>query len=54
VLAATGVVGWAAVAYALVTGLLVIGSHGDNLRRLREGTERRLGEREAVSSNGRG
>jgi hypothetical protein len=42
------------VAYALVTGLLVIGSHGDNLRRLREGTERRLGEREAVSSNGRG
>jgi glycerol-3-phosphate acyltransferase PlsY len=53
-LAAMGVVGWAAVAYALVTGLLVIGSHGDNLRRLRDGTERRIGEREAVSSNGRG
>jgi glycerol-3-phosphate acyltransferase PlsY len=54
VLAATGVVGWAAVAYALVAGLLVIGSHGDNLRRLRDGTERRIGDREAVSSNGRG
>ena len=54
VLAAIGVVGWAAVGYALVTGLLVIGSHGDNLRRLRDGTERRIGEREAVSSNGRG
>ncbi len=53
-LAATGVVGWAAVAYALVTGLLIIGSHGDNLRRLRDGTERRIGEREAASSNGRG
>lgn len=53
-LAALGVVGWAAVAYALVTGLLVIGSHGDNLRRLRDGTERRIGEREAVSSNGGG
>lgn len=52
-LAATGVVGWAAVAYALVTGLLIIGSHGDNLRRLRDGTERRIGEREAASSNGR-
>jgi len=54
VLAAMGVVGWAAVGYALATGLLVIGSHGDNLRRLRDGTERRIGEREAVSSNGRG
>jgi glycerol-3-phosphate acyltransferase PlsY len=53
-LAATGVVSWAAVAYALVTGLLIIGSHGDNLRRLRDGTERRIGEREAASSNGRG
>ncbi len=52
VLAAIGVVGWAAVAYALATGLLVIGSHRDNLRRLRNGTERRIGEREAVSSNG--
>ena len=54
VLAALGVVGWAAVAYTLATGLLVIGSHGDNLRRLRDGTERRIGEREQVSSNGRG
>jgi glycerol-3-phosphate acyltransferase PlsY len=53
VLAALGVVGWAAVAYALATGLIIIGSHGDNLRRLRDGTERRIGEREAASSNGR-
>ena len=52
VLAATGVVGWAAVAYALATGLLIIASHGDNLRRLRDGTERRIGNREAASSNG--
>jgi glycerol-3-phosphate acyltransferase PlsY len=54
VLAALGVVGWAAVAYALAAGLIIIGSHGDNLRRLRDGTERRLGEREAASSNGPG
>jgi acyl phosphate:glycerol-3-phosphate acyltransferase len=54
VLAALGAVGWAAVAYALAAGLIIIGSHGDNLRRLRDGTERRLGEREAASSNGRG
>ena len=54
VLATIGVVGWAAVAYALATGLLIIASHGDNLRRLRDGTERRIGEREAASSNGRG
>jgi acyl phosphate:glycerol-3-phosphate acyltransferase len=53
-LATIGVVGWAAVAYALATALLVIGSHADNLRRLRDGTERRIGEREAASSNGRG
>ncbi|HET9539365.1 MAG TPA: glycerol-3-phosphate 1-O-acyltransferase PlsY [Candidatus Limnocylindria bacterium] len=53
-LATIGVVGWAAVAYALASGLLIIGSHGDNLRRLRDGTERRIGEREAASSNGRG
>jgi acyl phosphate:glycerol-3-phosphate acyltransferase len=54
VLAAIGMVGWAAVAYALAAGLVVIASHGDNLRRLRDGTERRIGEREAASSNGRG
>ena len=54
VLAAMGAVGWAAVGYALATGLIIIGSHGDNLRRLRDGTERRIGEREAASSNGRG
>ena len=47
-------VGWGAVAYATVTGLLILVAHGDNVSRLRAGTERRIGEREAVGSNGRG
>jgi glycerol-3-phosphate acyltransferase PlsY len=53
-LAATAVVGWAAVAYALVAGILIVVSHGDNVSRLRSGTERRIGEREVVHSNGGG
>jgi glycerol-3-phosphate acyltransferase PlsY len=53
-LAANGVVGWGAVAYATVTGLLILVAHGDNVSRLRAGTERRIGEREAMGSNGRG
>jgi glycerol-3-phosphate acyltransferase PlsY len=53
-LAATSVVGWAAVGYALATGLLIVVSHGDNVARLRSGTERRIGEREALGSNGGG
>ena len=52
VLAASGGVGWGAVAYAAVCGLLIVISHGDNVSRLRSGTERRLGEREVVP-NGR-
>lgn len=47
-LALAGGVGWAAVAYAAACGLLIVMSHGDNVARLRAGTERRLGEREAV------
>lgn len=54
VLAALALVGWAAVAYAVATGVLIVVSHGDNVSRLRSGTERRIGEREAVGSNGRG
>lgn len=54
VLAALALVGWASVAYALATGFLIVVSHGDNVSRLRSGTERRIGEREAVGSNGRG
>jgi glycerol-3-phosphate acyltransferase PlsY len=45
-LAAAGAVGWAAVAYAAACGLLIILAHGDNVGRLRAGTERRLGEQE--------
>jgi glycerol-3-phosphate acyltransferase PlsY len=46
-LAGSGV-GWGAVAYAAACGLLIVISHGDNVARLRAGTERRLGEREVV------
>jgi glycerol-3-phosphate acyltransferase PlsY len=53
-LAASSVVSWAAVGYALATGVLIVVSHGDNVARLRSGTERRIGEREAVGSNGGG
>ncbi|HEY7464250.1 MAG TPA: glycerol-3-phosphate 1-O-acyltransferase PlsY [Candidatus Limnocylindria bacterium] len=49
-LAATGVVGWGAFAYALGCGLLIAFAHRDNVARLRAGTERRLGEREARST----
>jgi acyl phosphate:glycerol-3-phosphate acyltransferase len=54
VLAATSVVSWASVGYALATGVLIVVSHGDNVARLRSGTERRIGEREVVGSNGGG
>jgi glycerol-3-phosphate acyltransferase PlsY len=53
-LAATSVVGWAAVGYALATGVLILVSHRDNVARLQSGTERRIGEREVVGSNGGG
>jgi glycerol-3-phosphate acyltransferase PlsY len=53
-LAALGLVDWAAAAYGLATGVIIVASHGDNVSRLRSGTERRIGEREAVGSNGRG
>jgi acyl phosphate:glycerol-3-phosphate acyltransferase len=52
-LAVAGAVGWAAVAYAAACGVLIVLAHGDNVTRLRAGTERRLGEREVVP-NGRG
>lgn len=35
-------------AYALAAGLLVTLAHGDNIGRLRAGTERRIGQKEAV------
>jgi glycerol-3-phosphate acyltransferase PlsY len=52
-LALAGAVGWAAVAFATVSGLLIVISHSDNVARLRAGKERRIGEREAVP-DGRG
>jgi len=47
--------GWAtipAVAYALASGLLVTVAHADNIGRLRAGTERRIGQKEQVTSGG--
>jgi glycerol-3-phosphate acyltransferase PlsY len=39
---------WAAVGYGLAAGLLVTWAHRDNIDRLRAGTERRIGQKEAV------
>jgi glycerol-3-phosphate acyltransferase PlsY len=47
-LAVAGIGSWPAFAYAALAGSLVIYSHADNIGRLRAGTERRLGEREAM------
>ena len=44
---------WPAFGYALLAGTLVFASHGDNIVRLRAGTERRIGEREALSGDDR-
>ena len=52
VLAAAGVATVQAVAYALASGLLVTVAHADNIGRLRAGTERRIGQKEAVSPHG--
>lgn len=41
-----------AIAYAVASGLLVTMAHADNIGRLRAGTERRIGHREAVSPHG--
>ena len=38
-----------AIAYALASGLLVTVAHADNIARLRAGTERKIGQKEAVS-----
>jgi glycerol-3-phosphate acyltransferase PlsY len=50
-LSVMGVVGWAAAAFTLVAGLLIVIAHRDNVARLRAGTERRLGERAMVASD---
>ena len=41
-----------AIAYALASGLLVTAAHADNIGRLRAGTERKLGQKEAVEPRG--
>lgn len=41
-----------AFAYALVSGVLVTVAHSDNIGRLRAGTERRIGQKEAVEPHG--
>lgn len=51
-LAAVGAASVPAIAYAAASGLLVTVAHGDNIGRLRAGTERKVGHKEAVSGNG--
>jgi glycerol-3-phosphate acyltransferase PlsY len=41
-----------AIAYALASGLLVTAAHADNIARLRAGTERRIGQKEVVQTDG--
>lgn len=52
VLAGLGAASVPAVAYAIASGLLVTVSHADNIARLRAGTERRIGQKEQVGSDG--
>lgn len=42
------------IVYALASGLLVTAAHADNIARLRAGTERRIGHKEAVRTDGPG
>ncbi len=51
-LAAIGAATFPAIAYALASGLLVTVAHADNIGRLRAGTERKIGQKEAVSPHG--
>jgi len=44
----------AAIVYALASGLLVTAAHADNIARLRAGTERRIGQKEATTPHGQG
>ena len=51
-LAAIGAASLPALGYALGSGLLVTAAHADNIGRLRAGTERRIGQKEAVEPRG--
>ena len=52
VLAATGPGTIAAVGYAAAAAILITLAHADNIERLRSGTERRLGTKEAIRGDG--
>lgn len=41
-----------AIVYAAAAGILVTAAHADNISRLRAGTERKIGQKEAVQTNG--
>ena len=51
-LATVGAASIPAIAYALGSGLLVTAAHADNIGRLRAGTERKIGQKEAASPHG--
>jgi glycerol-3-phosphate acyltransferase PlsY len=51
-LAAAGAGTIAAVGYAAAAAVLVTATHADNIERLRNATERRLGTKEAVRGDG--
>jgi acyl phosphate:glycerol-3-phosphate acyltransferase len=40
--------------YALAAGALIVAAHGDNIARLRAGTERKIGQRERIESQREG
>lgn len=49
-----GLASVAAIGYAVASGLLVTVAHADNIARLRTGTERKIGQKEAVTTHGPG
>jgi glycerol-3-phosphate acyltransferase PlsY len=52
VLWAVGAASVPAIVYAAASGLLVTAAHADNIARLRAGTERKIGRKEAVRTDG--
>ncbi len=52
-LLAAGLATLPALAYAAASGLLVTSAHADNIGRLRAGTERKIGQKEEVGTDGR-
>ncbi|MGI8657628.1 MAG: glycerol-3-phosphate 1-O-acyltransferase PlsY [Candidatus Limnocylindria bacterium] len=52
IFAALGLATVPAIGYALASGLLVTAAHADNIGRLRAGTERKIGQKEEVRSDG--